>query len=213
MDRFGKSVKGFNEYAVEFAEKFRDIDPYIASLDRFCNLIKSGNPKILELGCGPGNVTRYVKNRFPESEYIAVDLAPRMIEIARQLVKGVDFRVMDARDISGFDTMFDAIVCSFCLPFLSKNDAYKLIAGCAGRLNTNGVIYISTMEGDESRAGFETTSFSGDFEIYFNYHSQEDLGNSLLDNGFTIDEFKRQEYYESNGCNLIDMLIIATRNR
>jgi SAM-dependent methyltransferase len=213
MDKFDKSVGGFNEYAGEYAEKFKNIDPYVASLDRFCNLIKTNNPTILELGCGPGNITRYVKDKFPESRYIAVDLAPRMIEIAGQQVKGVDFRVMDARDISSFDTMFDAIVCSFCLPFLSKNDADKLIAGCAGRLKANGAIYISTMEGDESMAGYETTSFSGDTEIYFNYHSKEDLENSMLDNGFTIDQLKRQEYYESNGRSLIDMIIIGIRNQ
>ena len=119
---------------------------------------------------------------------------------------------MDAREISRFDITFDAIMCSFCLPFLSKKATYKLITDCADGLNENGVIYISTMEGDESMAGYETTSFSGDSEIYFNYHSQEDLENSFRENGFTIDEFKRQEYYESNGCSLIDMIIVGIRN-
>lgn len=211
MKVFEKSVKRFNEFAVEYAEKFMNIDSYKTSVDKFCDLILSDKPEILELACGPGNYTRYVKNRFPDSSYIAVDLAPKMIEVACKLVKGVDFRVMDVRGISAFNKKFDSILCSFCLPFLSKSDTLKLIADCASLLDKNGVIYISTMEGEESRAGFEATSFSGNSEIYFNYYQQKDIENSLIENGFRIYDIKRQDYIEPSGLKLVDMIFIATK--
>jgi SAM-dependent methyltransferase len=211
MDTFDISVKRFNEFASVYAEKFKIIDSYHSSIDRFCDLIVGNKPKILELGCGPGNITQYIKNRFSESNYIAIDLAPNMIDIAKQQVKGVDFMVMDVRNISTFDTKFDAIMCSFCLPFLSKSDTSKLIADCGNRLKENGVIYISTMEGDESKAGFETTSFSGDSEIYFNYHKQEDIEKVLLESGFIIEDFKRQDYIESDGSILLDMIFTGIK--
>lgn len=212
MDKFEISVKRFDKFASEFAEKFMNIDSYRVHFDRFCDLAESKQPKILELGCGPGNVTRYLKKRFQNSEIIAIDLAPRMIDIAKKTVNGVDFRVMDAREIKKLNIRFDLIMCSFCLPFLSKDDTFQLISACSERLKQKGLLYLSTMEGNESKAGFEPTNFSGNSEIYFNYHEQKNLEDALIDNGFTIDYNIRQDYLESNGNITIDLIMIAKKN-
>ena len=110
MDTFDLSVKVFDEFAAEYAQRFEDIDGYLASIDRFCDLMILKNPQILELACGPGNVTKYIKQRFPDSDYLAIDLAPGMIDIAQQQIKGVDFRIMDVRKISTLDRKFDSII-------------------------------------------------------------------------------------------------------
>lgn len=212
MDTFEISVKRFDEFASEYAERFMNIDSYRIHFDKFCDLIDNKQPNILELACGPANVTRYLKQRFPDSNILAIDLAPRMIDIAKQTVNGVDFRVMDVRNIKSLDLKFDSIMCSFCLPFLSKSDTDKLISDCSDKLNRNGILYISTMEGDETRAGFESTSFSGDSKVYFNYHMQQDLDKSLVNNGFSIDYNIRQNYYESDGSITIDLVMIAKKN-
>ena len=115
MDTFEISVNKFDEFASEYAERFKNIDSYRAHFERFCDLTKKEQPKILELACGPGNVTSYLKLRFQDSEITAIDLAPRMIDIAKNTVSGVDFRVMDVRDIKTLNVQFDSIMCSFCL--------------------------------------------------------------------------------------------------
>ena len=211
MDTFDISVKRFNEFASEYAERFMNIDSYRVHFDRFCALTKKERPKILELACGPGNVTDYLKQQFQEAEILAIDLAPRMIDIAKRNVSGVDFRVMDVREISSLNTRFDAIMCSFCLPFLSKSDTYQLISDCSDSLVNNGILYLSTMKGDESKAGFETTSFSGDSKVYFNYHKQLDLENALMDNKFKIDYNLRQDYREKNGDITTDLIMIGEK--
>lgn len=211
MDTFEISVKRFDEFASEYSEKFMNIDKYQTHIDRFCDLIANNQPKILELACGPGNITRYLKHKFQESEIIAIDLAPRMIEIAKQTVKDIDFRIMDVRDIDSLNIQFDSIMCSFCLPFLSKSDTCKLISDCSKRLRKNGILYLSTMEGDNSKAGFETTSFTGDSKLYFNYHMQNDLELALINNGFTIEYSVRQDYYEQNGDITIDLIMIGKK--
>ncbi len=211
MDKFEISVNRFDEFASEYAERFMNIDSYQKHFDEFSDMIESNQPKILELACGPGNVTKFLKQRFPDSEIIAIDLAPRMIGIAKQTVCGVDFRVMDVRDIKSLEMKFDAIMCSFCLPFLSKTDTEKLISDCSEMLNKNGVLYLSTMEGDETKAGFETTSFSGNSEVYFNYHRKEDLEKSLIKSGFSIDYNTHQDYIESDGSISIDLIMIARK--
>lgn len=68
------------------------------------------------------------------------------------------------------------------------------------------------MEGNESKSGFESTSFSGDSKVYFNYHMQQDLMDSLVKNGFSINYNIRQDYYESNGNVTIDLIMIAKKN-
>jgi 2-polyprenyl-3-methyl-5-hydroxy-6-metoxy-1,4-benzoquinol methylase len=212
MNALEISVKRFDEFASEYAKRFMDIGSYHVHIDKFCDLTLNDKPKILELACGPGNVTRYIKQRFPNAEIIAIDLAPRMIDIAKQHVNGVDFRIMDVRDISTFDIKFNSIMCSFCLPFLSKADTCKLISDCSERLTDNGILYLSTMEGDESKAGFETTSFSGDSKVYFNYHDQHDLEKTLLDNGFQIVYNKQQDYHEPNDSVTIDLIMIGKKS-
>ncbi len=211
MDRFEFSVKRFNDFASEFAERFMNIDAYQVHFDKFCELIKTGKPNLLELGCGPGNVTKYLKQRFQDSEIVAIDLAPRMIDVARSHLSGVDFRVMDVRDIMALDLHFDAIMCSFCLPFLSKEDTQKLISDCSEKLVKDGVLYLSTMEGDESKAGFEPTCFSGDSKVYFNYHQHHELEKALLDNGFIVKYDFRQDYHEPDGTITIDLILIAKK--
>ncbi len=211
MANFDVSVQRFDEFAEEYAGRFENVNGYIDQLTFFVSQVKVTGPAILELACGPGNVTKFLKNRFPESRILAVDLAPKMIELALKTLPDVEFRVMDVRDISVIAEKFDAVMCSFCLPFLSKEDAVKLISDCSSLLNPGGIIYLSTMEGDENRAGFEKTSFSGDSEIYFNYHEQIDLELAFSRSGFRVVRFDRQNYLEPDGSVTIDLIFIAEK--
>ena len=211
MENFELSVQRFDEFADEYAKRYMNLEAYSDSIDGFCNLIRTDKPKILELGCGPGNVTKLLKIRFPEAHITAIDLAPNMIAIARQQLPDVDFRLMDVRDILSLSEKFDAVMCSFCLPFLSTRDSQKLIIDFAEKLNPGGVLYLCTMEGNESDAGFEASSFSGEAKIYFNYHSRQNLQDALSASGFEISNLKLQDYPEPNGRVTIDMIFIGVK--
>jgi len=50
---------------------------------------------ILELGCGSGNSTAFLRNKYPESPLVAVDVSPRMIELAKAKVSNAEFHVGD----------------------------------------------------------------------------------------------------------------------
>lgn len=211
MENFDVSVQRFDEFAEEYANRFENVSGYYNQLSYFVSQVKTASPAILELACGPGNVTKFLKNQFSESRILAVDLAPKMIELASKALPEVDFRVMDVRDILVIPEKFDAVMCSFCLPFLSKEDAAKLIVDCSSLLNPGGVIYLSTMEGDESRAGYEKTSFSGDSEVYFNYHKQPDLQDAFEKSGFKVLKLDRQDYLEPDGSITVDLIFIAEK--
>jgi len=199
MENFILSVQRFDEFAEEYASRFDNVSGYVDRLTYFCNHCHISRPA----------------SQFQNGGFIGFYLVTEMlklIDIARRHLPDVDFRVMDVRDISTIPDRFDAVMCSFCLPFLSKSDATQLIVDCAAHLVSGGVLYVSTMEGDETRAGFETTSFSGNSEIYFNYHLQRDLEDAFAKkNGFEIRQVKLQEYIEPDGSVTTDMIFIGVK--
>lgn len=68
--------------------------------------------RILEVGCGWGELAAWLA-RETGSEVIAVDLSPRMVELARQ--RGVDARVADVQALPFGDGEFDCVVAAWML--------------------------------------------------------------------------------------------------
>lgn len=55
---------------------------------------------VVDLGCGPGNMTRLLRDRWPEADLLGIDTSPAMIEAARATAPDVDFALADVRDWS-----------------------------------------------------------------------------------------------------------------
>jgi trans-aconitate 2-methyltransferase len=72
--------------------------------------ISFDNPsKIIDIGCGPGNSTQVLVQRWPDSEIIGIDNSPAMIEKARMDYPNQDWQILDAGldDMKGnFDIVF-----------------------------------------------------------------------------------------------------------
>jgi len=76
--------------------------------------------RILDLACGPGNMTRPLAARVaPHGEVVGVDLAPGMIELARSAgIPNARFEVMDIEALAFPDRTFDATICGHGLQFV-----------------------------------------------------------------------------------------------
>jgi SAM-dependent methyltransferase len=68
--------------------------------------------EILDLAVGGGRTTSFLA---PDAaRYVGIDISPQMVELARGRFPGVDLRVGDLRELSGFaDASFDAVVVSY----------------------------------------------------------------------------------------------------
>ena len=188
--------------------KFMNVDLYKDSLDLFCDALKN-NASVLELACGPGNITKYLLDKRNDLKIFGIDLAPNMIELAKQNNPTAEFKVMDCREISSLKKNYDAIMCGFCLPYLSKEEAIQLIKNASKLLNEGGIFYISTMEDDNTKSGFKKGS-KGD-EIFMNYHEGGYLTKALEENNFKTLNWRRQEFPEADGSITIDLIIISQK--
>ncbi len=209
MNKIKTAKEIFNHYAIDYQNKFMNVDLYQHSFDLFCNNIPKENAEILEIACGPGNITKYLLNIRPDFKILGIDLAPNMIELARINNPGAKFEVMDCRDIGLLPNKYDAIMCGFCLPYLSKEETINLINDATLRLKSDGVLYISTMEDDYSKSGIQTNSY-GD-QIYMYFHQADYLTQALQANGFKIIDLTRQDYPTQGETKTTDLLIPARK--
>ena len=182
---------------------------YHESFDVFCDAIKKQNPEVLELACGPGNITTYLLSKRPDLKILGTDLAPRMLELAQKINPTAQFQLLDCREILKLGKSFDAIMCGFCLPYLTKKEAIQLIADASKVLNEHGVIYISTMEDHNANSGLRAGS-KGDL-IFMNFHEAEYLSGALTANGFEIKFLNRKQYPGPDGTQTTDLLIVAKK--
>ncbi|WP_124981236.1 class I SAM-dependent DNA methyltransferase [Nonlabens xiamenensis] len=209
--KLNETINTYNNAAEQYQNKFMQMDLYNDTFDKFCCLIQKENAEIFEIATGPGNVTKYLNLKRPDFKIFGIDLAPNMIELAKKNNPDSEFNVMNCKDIDKLDRKFDAIMCGFCMPYLSKEECAKLIADSSELLSRNGLLYFSTMEDDYNKSGFETTSFSGQDRVYIYYHQEEYLSDCLTQNGFEIAELERKDYPEPDGTFLTDLIIIAKK--
>ena len=192
MDPYKETFETWNKIASLYQDRFMDLDLYNENYDFVCSSMDKTDPKILEIGCGPGNITKYQLSKRPDFAVFGIDIAPNMIELAKANNPTARFQVMDSREIDQIKTKYDAIVCGFCLPYLSPRDSQKLIGDCYDLLSENGLIYMSFVEGDPDRSGFQSGS-SGE-RIYFYYYNLEDLKTKFLQNKFQELQIFKTEY-------------------
>lgn len=195
MDRYKETFKTWNKVALLYQDKFMDLDLYNQSYDIICNSIIKDKAKILEIGCGPGNITKYLLAKRPYFDIYGIDIAPNMIELAKRNNPTANFSIMDCRQISTLTIKFEGIVAGFCLPYLSQTESAKLVADCNNLLNENGLIYLSFVEGDPNKSGFQVSS-TGD-RTYFNYHNIDTLKTQLIDSEFEEIKISKVEYKKS----------------
>lgn len=201
------AVDIFNKRANEYQDKYMDVDLYGDTFDLFCNRITKKNAGILEIACGPGNITKYLLTKRPDLKIFGIDLAPNMIELAKKNNPEAEFRVMDCRDIARLDKKYDGVMCGFALPYLSKEESVQLIGHVAGLLKPGGIFYLSTMEDDYGKSGFRQSS-KGD-RMYIHYHQADYLTDALQVNGFNIIDIQRKVYPMQDGSETTDLIIIA----
>ncbi|MHA6247706.1 class I SAM-dependent DNA methyltransferase [Pontibacter sp. CAU 1760] len=205
MDRYLETFATWNNIASLYQAKFMNLSLYDGTYDYICNAIAKPNAKLLDIGCGPGNITKYLLSKRPDFDIFGIDMAPNMVELARLNNPAAHFAVMDSRQIAKLGATYDGIICGFCLPYLSQSESATLITNTYNLLNGNGLLYISFVEGDPNTSGFKEGSGG---RVYFYYHDLDGLKAQLSKNRFSeIETFTVRYKTSETGFEMHTILI------
>lgn len=210
MDHYKKTFQTWDKLAKSYHNKFKDVHLYDDTYDLFCELIIKSEATIFEIGCGPGTITRYLLDKRPDFKIDATDVSPGMIALAKENNPKANFYVIDCREIDKISNKYDGIVCGFCLPYLSKSDAEKLIKDSALLLNDGGIFYFSAIEDEYSKSTFETSS-DGQHTMFIYYHEESYLNKYLKENNFECIAIRRIKYPKANTETATHVIFIALK--
>lgn len=210
QNRYQETFETWNKLASVYQEKFMDLELYNETYDFISQSLPSLNPRILEVGCGPGNITKYLLSKRPDFDILGIDIAPNMVELAERNNPTGKFAIMDIRKINELKSTFDGIVCGFCLPYLSETDVEKLIFDSSKLLNDRGLIYISFVEGEPEKSKYQVSK-TGD-RSFFYFHKLEKLEANLVENSFEILKVFKIIYKRSETEVEIHTILTARKN-
>lgn len=202
---YNKAVKVFDKLSDVYEQKYMNVDLYENALNLFCSNLPLEGAHILELACGPGNISKYIIERRPDFRYTGTDLSENMIERARKNNPTASFEVFNALDIASYKTTINGLIIGFLFPYLSKEQVINILTQATQKINKDGIIYISTIQGNYVDSGLKKGS-TGD-EIFMYYHNAFYITEVLKKNGFSI-----LHECQIENLNDTDLVILAKKN-
>jgi len=183
-----KKIKNLNKLVIDtydviadrYNQEFGDDMSDKEYVDKFLEFVEKG--KILDVGCGVGNLTKYINdNGF---DVIGIDLSQGMLNIAKERFKDIDFKIMDMTNIELPKNSFDALFVAYSLFYLPSDKIEGTISGFVELLKEKGKIMFILQEGEGDIIIDEP--FYPNKKLYINYFTKEEISNLLESFGFKI---------------------------
>ncbi|HTZ68699.1 MAG TPA: trans-aconitate 2-methyltransferase [Roseiarcus sp.] len=92
-----------------------------------------------DIGCGPGNSTEVMRERYPEARIVGVDSSPDMIEAARKRLPNIAFEVADIRQWRPKEPL-DVILANAVLQWIPRHET--LLPALIASLKSAGALAV-----------------------------------------------------------------------
>ena len=152
-------------YANEFFEELERKPFDRQLLDQFAESV-SGAGVVCELGCGPGQVARYLKDRGVDM--FGVDLSPEMARVAGRLNPDIAFSQGDMLALNFPDNSLAAIVLFYSIIHIQREDVTRALREMNRVLTPNGKLFLAFHggEGELHRDEWYGEKVSIDFRLF-----------------------------------------------
>lgn len=208
IDENKSAVQAFDASADLYQQQYMNVGIYITPLLIFCEQLPT-DASILDLGCGPGNFAKYLYQYNQSFRITGIDGSQEMIRLARFNVPNANFQVADCRDYPLSDIQYNAIICSFLLPYLNKEESEGLLLQIGKMIGDNGKLFLSFIADGQNNSEMVTSS-KGDV-VKLNYYTAEYIEQMIISHGFHI---LFNETFTSPNSNQLkrDCVMVASRD-
>ncbi len=185
---YDRVVKQFvDEFFDELQRKPFDRD----LLDQFAESVR-GHGKICEIGCGPGQIARYLQDRGVNM--CGIDLSREMVNWAKRLNSDIPFQRGDMRALEMPDASLSGIVSFYAIIHLKREDVPRALSEMHRVLKPGGRLLASFHggEGELHRDEWYDMPVSIDISLF----DREEMAWYLQAAGFEVERLVDREPYE-----------------
>lgn len=159
-------------------------------LDRFAERLRNAGP-VCDLGCGPGQVARYLRDRGVEIH--GIDLSPGMVAEARRLNPDIPFSQGDMLALDSKDGAWAGIAAFYAIVHFPLEEIPKAFAEMKRVLGPGGLLLLAFHVGEEVIHRDEM--WGREVDLDFRFFLSEDIEAALRSAGFEIEEVQIREPY------------------
>lgn len=163
---------------------------------------------VADIGCGPGHVTRYLRDRGAKA--FGIDISPAMIECAVGLNPGLDFKVGDARRLDLPTGSLAGVVLFYAIVHFTDDELGAVMSEVRRVLIPGGLALVTFHIGDEIL--HRDDLFGAPVDLDFRFHQVATVIEALRLAQFeVIEQSEREPYagveYPSRRCYLLGKAI------
>jgi len=178
------------EYDATFGDDLQHLPFDRQFLDDFAALAPKGRP-VVEVGCGPGQASAYLADRGVEM--IGVDLAPRMLQVARRRHPHVRVVAGDVRRLPLRAGSCAGVVAFYSLPFVKREQLPLAVAELRRVLPAGGMLGLAVHLGQGEVYGADQWLGHEVEPIAMTLFEEGEIADALDRASFRPDETRQRE--------------------
>ena len=178
-----------------------------ALLDAFAARL-AGMGRVLEIGCGPGQISAYLKQRG--ADMLGVDLSPGMLDQAGRLHPELDLEEADMRALPLADESVAGIVSFYSIIHIPREEVPAVLDEMRRVLRGDGLLLLAFHLGDEVR--HLDSWWDREVSVDFVFFSRDEMEERLVAAGFVIEETQEREPYPDVEAETRRAYVLARRS-
>lgn len=196
-----------NAIAEKYYKEYKDDTTDLNYIDEF---LKKCNKKILDLGCGMGHYSKYMKSKG--FELVGIDFSKEMLKFAKDNEPNIKFIESDICDLpQNLDKDFDGVLLAYVIQHLSKEETMECLKKLKEYIKPNANLLIFFREGNNIIN--EEEPFDTKYIYTIKEYNVEEITELLSECGYDVIEIKEKPFIEDENSLCPKTLILYSKNK